>query len=88
MTKNEITAEDIKFEARKINDEVGAFIEEIARADAAHAFSDFLLKRGFELSRNKHAGAVGADLAGAEEVGHHGDVRREIQIRIVENNQR
>ena len=67
---------------------VGAFIEQIARADAAHALNDFLLKRCLNLRGDEHAGAVGAHLAGAEEVRHHGDVGREIEIRIVENNQR
>lgn len=39
---------------------VGAFIEQIARANTCHALNNFLLKRGFEFRRHEHAGAVGA----------------------------
>ena len=47
-----------------------------------------MLKRGFDLRGHEHAGAVGAHLTGAEEVRHHGDICREIQIRVVKHYQR
>jgi hypothetical protein len=45
-------------------------------------------ERGFQCTRHEHAGAIGADLTGAVEVGHHGDVGGAIQIGVVENDQR
>ena len=68
--------------------EVSLRIENVARANALNARQNFLLKCGFAFRRNEDAGAIGTHLTGAEEVCHHGDIGGEIEIRIVENDQR
>ena len=68
--------------------EVSLRIENVARANALNARQNFLLKCGFAFRRNEDAGAIGTHLTGAEEVRHHGDIGGEIEIRIVENDQR
>ncbi len=63
-------------------------IENVARANALNARQNLLFKCGFAFRRNEDAGAVGTHLTGAEEVRHHGDISGEIEICIVENDQR
>ncbi len=64
------------------------WIVQVASADAHDARQDFLFKRRLKAGRYKDARAVGADLAGAVKIGHHGDIGGQIEIGIVENNQR
>ncbi len=67
---------------------VGVVGKQIAGADAGHPLEDLVLEFRLLFRGDEHPGAVGAHLSGAEKVGHHGDVGGEIEIRIVENNQR
>ncbi len=68
--------------------EVSLRIENVARANALNARQNLLFKCGFAFRRNEDASAVGTHLTGAEEIRHHGDIGGEIEIRIVENDQR
>ena len=68
--------------------EVRRGIVQVASANAGDARRNFLFKGGFQAGRNKDARAVGANLSGAVEIGHHGDIGSEIEIGIVKDNQR
>ena len=66
---------------------VGVFVFRVADADARNALQDLGFKRRFQGCRDKHAGAVGAHLARAVEVGHHRGIGGAIQVGVVENDQ-
>ena len=67
--------------------EVGVFVFRVADADARNALQDLGFECGFHCRRDKYAGAVGAHLARAVEVGHHRGISRAIQVGVVENDQ-
>ena len=68
--------------------EVGLWIGRIPQADALNAFEDFGFELGLQRCGDKYSSPVGAHLAGAVEVGHHGDIGGAIQAGVVKNNQR
>ncbi|MCY1520900.1 hypothetical protein D9M68_556950 [compost metagenome] len=68
--------------------EVGVGVFRVAQADALDALDHLGLEAGLQGARYEHAGAVGADLAGAEEVGHHGDVGGAVEVGVFEDDQR
>ncbi|STV54582.1 Uncharacterised protein [Klebsiella pneumoniae subsp. ozaenae] len=68
--------------------EVGVVGKQIAGADAGHPLEDLVLEFRLPFRRDKHPGAVGAHLAGAVKVGHHGNIGGEVEVGIVGDNQR
>lgn len=68
--------------------EVSLRIENVVRANAFNARQNFLFKCGFVFRRNEDAGVIGIYLIGVEEVCYYGDIGGEIEIRIIENDQR
>ncbi len=68
--------------------EVGRLLLRIPQANALHTLQQLGLERCFQARRDEHPGAVGAHLAGTEEVGHDRDIGCAIQIGILANDQR
>ena len=68
--------------------EVGRLLLRITQANALHTLQQLGLERCFQARRDEHPGAVGAHLAGAEEVGHDRDIGCAIQIGILADDQR
>src|SRR5450830_91199 len=68
--------------------EVGVLVFRVADADPRHTLDDLGFESGFQMARHKHTGAIGADLAGAVEVGHHRGVGGAVEVGVVENDQR
>ncbi len=68
--------------------EVGLGGHRVADADALDALDNSGFERGQHAARHEHAGTVGADLAGAEEVGHHRDVGGAVEVGVIADHQR
>ena len=68
--------------------EVGVFVFRVAHANARNTLNDLGFEGRLQVLGHEHAGAVGADLAGAVEVGHHRGVGGAIQVGVVEDDQR
>src|SRR5471032_2889304 len=68
--------------------EVGVLVLRVANADARNTLNDLGFEGRLQVLGHEHASAVGADLAGAVEVGHHRDVGRAIQVGVFEHDQR
>lgn len=67
--------------------EVGRGIVEVAGPDEGHLLQDGGLELALHGARHEHARPVGADLAGAVEVGHHGDVGGDVDVRVGQDHQ-
>ena len=66
---------------------VGGVIQRIAEADALDALQHLGLEARLQHAWHEHAGAVGAHLAGAVEVGHHRDVGGAVEVGVFEHDQ-
>ncbi len=68
--------------------EIDVLVFRVAGANALHTLKDLRFELGLQAVRHEHAGAVGADLTGAVEVGHHRDVGGTVEIGVVKHDQR
>ncbi|MNF77113.1 hypothetical protein D3C84_592510 [compost metagenome] len=68
--------------------EVGGLNLRVAQADAFDPIEHLALETRLQHARHEHPGAVGADLAGAVEVGHDRDVGGAVEVGVLEDDQR
>ena len=68
--------------------EVGSLVQRITQADTLDPLEHLGFEPRLQRTWDEHAGAVGAHLAGAEEVGHDRDVCRTVEIGVFEDDQR
>jgi len=65
--------------------EVGGWVHDGAGADGGHLLEEAGLEGGLQALGDEDAGAVGADLAGGEEVGHHGAIDGVFELGVGQN---
>ena len=68
--------------------EIGFRIKWITHTDMFNTLQNLFFKFCFQCQRHKYASTVGTHLTGTIEIGHHGNIGRQIQIGIFTDNQR